>query len=350
MGGKAKRKTHQSSSSEDHGFFNKQDLMDCFASSEFARHVVAAVDPHLDRFVLQINKNSSQISKHENEIQVLKRSLNEQAEKLAKLELKVSVKERNEKLCILRFTGLPEGELEASKKLVDLCKNELDVPLNENDFLLQKPRAQSTSSNRSKAPLHIVKFFNMWTRRAIYKNRTKLKGTNVFISEPLTKQQQALFFRCRTLCRARELKSTWTYESIIYVRSWDGTQRAIKEEGDLRGLSLGPNSDKNTPFTTPQSSMSDVADGSFHGFPNDNIDTPSPDDPPGEPRQHQQPPEKTDNQQHQQPPEETDNQEDQMSDTSWVNTVSLLNVTYVRNVYSNIRTIWNAVCVNVCVI
>ena len=43
---------------------------------------------------------------------------------------------------------------------------------------------------------------------------------------------------------------------------------------------------------------------------------PSPHDPPGEPRQHQQPPEKTDNQQHQQPPEETDNQEDQMSDTS----------------------------------
>ena len=193
MGGKAKRKTHQSSSSEDHGFFNKQDLMDCFASSEFARHVVAAVDPHLDRFVLQINKNSSQISKHEKEIQVLKRSLNEQAEKLAKLELKVSVKERNEKLSILRFTGLPEGELEASKKLVDLCKNELDVPLNENDFLLQKPRAQSTSSNRNKAPLHIVKFFNMWTRRAIYKNRTKLKGTNVFISEPLTKTTTSSF-------------------------------------------------------------------------------------------------------------------------------------------------------------
>ena len=91
MGGKVKRKTHQSSSSEDHGFFNKQDLMDCFASSEFAKHVVAAVDHHLDRFVLQINKNASQISKHENEI------------------LKVSVKERNEKLSILRFTGLPEG-------------------------------------------------------------------------------------------------------------------------------------------------------------------------------------------------------------------------------------------------
>ena len=55
--------------------------------------------------------------------------------------------------------------------------------------------------------------------------------------------------------------------------------------------------------------MSDVADGSFHAFPNvnDNIDTPSPDDPPGELRQHQQ---------HQQSPEETDNQDDQMSDTS----------------------------------
>ena len=39
-----------------------------------------------------------------------------------------------------------------------------------------------------------------------------------------------------------------------------------------------------------QSSMSGVADGSFHGFPNvnDNIDTPSPDDRPGELRQHKQ--------------------------------------------------------------
>ena len=72
MGGKGKRKTHHSSSPEDHGFFNKQDLIDCFASSEFARHVVAAMEPHLDIFVLQINKNSSQISKHENEIQELK--------------------------------------------------------------------------------------------------------------------------------------------------------------------------------------------------------------------------------------------------------------------------------------
>ena len=62
-----------------------------------------------------------------------------------------------------------------------------------------------------------------------------------------------------------------------------------------------------------QSPMSDVADGSFHGFPNvnDNIDTPSPDDRPGELRQHEQ---------HQQPLEETDNQDGQMSDTSWVNT------------------------------
>ena len=156
------------------------------------------------------------------------------------------MKERNEKLSILRFPGLPEGELEASQKLVDLCKNELDVPLNESDFLLKITRAQYTSSNQNKAPLHFVKVFNMWTRRVIYKNRAKLKGTNVFISEPLTKQQHALFYHCRTMCRAWELKSTWTYESIIYVRSWDSTQLAIKEEGDLRGLSSETNSNKNT--------------------------------------------------------------------------------------------------------
>ena len=129
--------------------------------------IVAAVDPHLKTHTNQLNRNSSRITKHEYEIEDLKKKLDQQA-------------------------------------------------------------------------------------------------TNVYISEPLSKQQQALFYRCRSLCKSRELKATWNYESVIYVQSWDDTQRVILEEGDLHGMMSRPQ--KDTPFTTPKSSLLDVSEGSFHGF------------------------------------------------------------------------------------
>ena len=128
-GGKRRRKQHQSTS-EDQGLFSKQDLLDCcFASKEFAMHVVAAVDPHLKTLTNQLNQNSSRITKQEYEIKDLKKKLDEQATKLANLETKVPTKERSEKQCILRFTGLPENESEAVKKLVNLCNEKLETPL-----------------------------------------------------------------------------------------------------------------------------------------------------------------------------------------------------------------------------
>ena len=346
-GGKSRRKQHQSTS-EDQGLFSKQDLLDCFASKEFAMHVVAAVDPHLKTLTNQLNRNSSRITKQEYEIEDLNKKLDEQATKLANLETKVTTKERSEKQCILRFTGLPENESEAVKKLVNLCNEKLETPLNEGEFLLQKPRPSSTNTNtntngKKKPTTHIVNFFNIWKRRSIYKNRTKLKGTNVYISEPLSKQQQALFYRCRSLCKSRELKATWTYESVIYVRSWDDTQRVISEEGDLRGM-MRPR--KDTPFSTPKSSLSDVSEGSFHGFPvmdpvptdkQENNNTCAREDDP--PEQHQQ--------QHQ-PPEEVNyhQEEDQMSE-SWVGKIKARNVMYASNVCTDTLIKCSAVCVNV---
>ena len=77
----------------------KQDLLDCFATPVFANYVLAAVNPVMETFM----------------IDVMKIALREQSAKIKELEDELTKKERQDRFTTLRNTRLPEDETEATK-------------------------------------------------------------------------------------------------------------------------------------------------------------------------------------------------------------------------------------------
>ena len=70
----------------------------------------------------------------------LKQTLNEQSDKISKLEEKINTQQKAEKMTTLRVTGLPENANEASEKLVEIARNKLETPVMPGEFLLQAVR------------------------------------------------------------------------------------------------------------------------------------------------------------------------------------------------------------------
>lgn len=223
------------------------ELVQYFASATFANHVAGAINPKLDKLVIQQNKNTRDIVSHAREMSDLKSVINTQDEKIKALEKKILTRERTDNLQILKITGLQNSEGEATQKLILLAKETLEVTLNKEDFTIRLVRP----GNDRKPAIHKIALNNIWKRKQLYQARSKLKGTSIYISENLTKEQELTFYKCRVLRKSKVIKSTWTFENRIYIRTLDDKQHKVDSENDLKLLKLTGDT---TPFTTPRTS------------------------------------------------------------------------------------------------
>ena len=115
----------------------------------------------------------------------------------------------------LRIHGLPESAQESTDALVcKLAEEKLGIKVTP-DEIDRSHRVSSPSSNTQQKPRQIiVKFCSYRTRSSLMKARSKLKGTNIYLNEDLTKENQALYYAAR---HNSKVKQSWTIDGRIFV-------------------------------------------------------------------------------------------------------------------------------------
>ena len=241
----------------------KHDLLECFASASFARHVQAAVSPTLDKLIIAINRHEKAFKEQENELSQLRSVVDEQrlqirtqAAQIKILNLKQAQQEaenKKEQLNTLIISGLNEEN--PKEDFIETTKNKLNIELKESDFSLtirerKQPKARKRTGNgkngipegetpreapaaQTAKPFAVVKFNNIWKKRELYSARGGLRGTDVFMSEDISAKQRALFYQCRQLRKKREIKQTWTQDMVVYILTHDGEKIVVNSDADL---------------------------------------------------------------------------------------------------------------------
>ena len=95
-----------------------------------------------------------------------------------------------------------------------------------------------TTANRTR-PL-IVRFTTHLAKDKIYKQRAKLKNTNIYLTESLTKRNTDLYGKCRQHLSTRQFRNRpfsqlWTNDGKIFVRCREVVKQ-IKSSADIDSL------------------------------------------------------------------------------------------------------------------
>ena len=116
----------------------------------------------------------------------------------------------------VRIVGFPEEKDEnCIEKVIKFCEEKLNFPLASTD-VDRAHRVGRPKPNKHRAI--IVRLQAHRHKIAILKNRKCLKGTNFFVNEDLTNENQKLFYQARKL---EKVKSAWTKDGKIFVKCRD---------------------------------------------------------------------------------------------------------------------------------
>ena len=168
--------------------------------------------------------------------------------KMAALQDELDAAEQYSRRNCLIFHGLPEerGEL-TSDKIMNIVHNQLKIP-NDADtgvikrdidrshrlgkFKLASGKQTRSAGNQAPRPI-IVKFKGYDTRSAVFNVKRELKGTNIMITENLTKTRYALLKKCiEKLGKGK----VWSYDGRITTKLSNNTYTVIDSESDLLKL------------------------------------------------------------------------------------------------------------------
>jgi hypothetical protein len=88
-------------------------------------------------------------------------------------------------------------------------------------------------------PVIIIRFTNRKNKISILKQGRKLKGTEVYINEHLTRRNGEIARRARILRKQSKIQSTWTASCKVFIKlngtttTEDGKVMVINDIGDL---------------------------------------------------------------------------------------------------------------------
>lgn len=138
--------------------------------------------------------------------------------------------EQKQKSKTLRITGISPVNNENAQILVQRKLSE-KLKLTKNAFEIdQCYRIRSVGGKSGMKPL-LVTFTTSTGRDVVYRNKSKLKGTGIFITEDLTKENYNLLNISKTKFG---FKNVWTSEGRIFARVDDKIHR-IRNMDDLQG-------------------------------------------------------------------------------------------------------------------
>ena len=174
----------------------------------------------------------------DHDLQTKLKSIKDLEKGLADLERKISkvtndLKEQelySRRNC-LRIYGIAGSPNEDTVAIVmDLAKQKLGIELTQSE-IDRSHRLEIKHPEGSSGPNPIlVKFTRYNMRDNVYRARSKLRGTNIFINEHLTKDRQSLF---KKVAAARASRKAWTSDFKITALTTDNRKVRVNTERDL---------------------------------------------------------------------------------------------------------------------
>lgn len=197
----------------------------------------------LEKLQTRLSDLTDQVSDLEELFTQNQKALNDLTSTVNELELipKVNhISKDNTEPNLLRIQGLideknPENQ-DICASFCQLVSNTLHIPCDASQFSAPtREEAHTNLANRAQA-VCTISISNQSLYDSIYKARTLLKGTFIYLSEVLSNSDQYLFYLCRNAKKAYKIAATWTYKKKVYIRTLDETIKAITTPSDLAAL------------------------------------------------------------------------------------------------------------------
>ena len=106
-------------------------------------------------------------------------------------------------------------------EFVNFVKNQLNIDIDPYDVV-----AIHVLPNKNKDIYKtIVKFHFHETKSKIFKNIKKLKDTNIYINDHLTKYNSEIFYKARNLLKDSKIKYCWTVNGITFIKKTESSEK-----------------------------------------------------------------------------------------------------------------------------
>ena len=206
---------------------------DCLADMiihclESIQNKIADMQEEIAAMNESISKNKQSISDLLSCIDELNQSPNQSPE----------AKDKNDSDLLLRIHGIDASPTDFCEKLCHIVSTKLHIPCTPEQFsTTEKHTPPENSATRAASPVHTsqvtVMIASPTLRSDIYRARTLLKGTSIYLSEVLSSSNQYLFYLSRKIRRADKIAATWTFKGQVYIRSLDDNIKMITSPSEL---------------------------------------------------------------------------------------------------------------------
>lgn len=143
----------------------------------------------------------------------------------------------------LRFHNCPQPNSNNSTDSIikDICREKLGIQITENDIF----RSHPIGNRNNHGGIQIICRFQNWkTKNTVYKAKSKLKNSDIFVTEDLTRYRQGIIHELSAAKRLRKVHSFWTNDGRIFTKlSENGQKYLIKSISELHKIAP-PQSDE----------------------------------------------------------------------------------------------------------
>ena len=172
------------------------------ATKEVIKEELKEVNEKIVQVVETSLKHESDIHKHD--------------KRLKEVEKKIDDSDQRERAKNIIITGVPEGQYFVQKS-IELMRSKMNIVVSRSDIKYGVRLGVEKDDNKN-LPVRIV-FKEIETKTRIYKSRTKLKGTSIWIAEDLTPRRSELAFKAREAVRQNKAAQTWTFGGTIFLKT-----------------------------------------------------------------------------------------------------------------------------------
>lgn len=184
--------------------------------------------------ITTISKQQKLIMDMMSEIKELKRQCAEKDKTMCLLECRVADLEQYSRINDVIVSGLEtrsrsyarvassvdgresiQPDLESIEQQVTAFFNNNGIPVNNNDIEACHPLPRR---NKADKPAIIIRFTNRKHKIALLRQGRKLKGTDVYVNEHLTKKNADIARKARFLKKQGKIQSTWTTNCKVCIK------------------------------------------------------------------------------------------------------------------------------------
>ena len=121
----------------------------------------------------------------------------------------------------------------AKQSIINCVNKKLHIKIGRKDIKLTRI---ITPPRNPENKLIKVRFYSEELRDEIYRKRTSLKGTQIFLNEDLTRHRAELLKITRQYCRGKEGTRAYTEGGAVYLSTSNNDSKPIRKPQDLPSI------------------------------------------------------------------------------------------------------------------